>query len=178
MSDQLPWIKRTWLFNSPVGYYPDFLARLRGTPARIEDAIHGLTSNALTSTDREGAWSIQENIGHLLDLEKLFSGRLNDFLADEPTLRGADMTNQATHEASHNKKNVSEITSAFRSVRGQFMDRLSSLGQNDFARTSQHPRLNIPMRVVDMCQFQADHDDYHLARIHELCTFFHAAKIG
>ncbi len=178
MSDQLPWIERTWQFDSPVGYYPDVLARLRGTPARIEDAIIGLTQDALTGTDREGAWSVQENIGHLLDLESLFAGRLDDFLAGKQTLRGADMTNSTTREANHNKIAICEITASFRTARGLFMDRLNALSQTDFARQAQHPRLNIPMRVVDMCQFQADHDDYHLARIHELSTFFRLANIG
>ena len=48
------------------------------------------------------------------------------------------------------------------------MDRLDRLTDADFARTSIHPRLEVSMRLVDLCLFQADHDDYHLARIREL----------
>ena len=32
--------------------------------------------------------------------------------------------------------------------------------------------LNIPMRLVDMVLFQAEHDDYHLARISEQARLF------
>jgi hypothetical protein len=35
-----------------------------------------------------------------------------------------------------------------------------------------HPRLNQPMRVVDLLFFVAEHDDYHLARISELIREF------
>ena len=40
------------------------------------------------------------------------------------------------------------------------------------ARTALHLRLNIPMRLVDMILFQAEHDDYHLARSGELARLF------
>ena len=31
-----------------------------------------------------------------------------------------------------------------------------------------HPRLLVTMRLVDLCHFTAEYDDYHLARISEL----------
>jgi len=46
------------------------------------------------------------------------------------------------------------------------------LEPESFARVAIHPRLNIPMRLVDMLYFQAEHDDYHLARISELVRLF------
>jgi hypothetical protein len=36
------------------------------------------------------------------------------------------------------------------------------------ARTAHHPRLDRPMRVMDLAVFVAEHDDHHLARITEL----------
>jgi hypothetical protein len=35
-------------------------------------------------------------------------------------------------------------------------------------RTALHPRLNLPMRVIDLIYFIAEHDDHHLARITDL----------
>jgi len=35
-------------------------------------------------------------------------------------------------------------------------------------RTALHPRLQQPMRVLDMAFFTAEHDDHHLARMTEL----------
>jgi hypothetical protein len=39
-------------------------------------------------------------------------------------------------------------------------------------RTGLHPRLNQPMRVIDLILFIAEHDDHHLARITELKQAF------
>jgi len=35
-------------------------------------------------------------------------------------------------------------------------------------RSTLHPRLRQPMRMVDLAYFLSDHDDYHLARTGQL----------
>ncbi|MCK4414213.1 MAG: hypothetical protein KAY32_11760 [Candidatus Eisenbacteria sp.] len=42
------------------------------------------------------------------------------------------------------------------------------MNDQDIARTAIHPRLNQPMRVLDLMIFAAEHDDHHLVRITEL----------
>jgi hypothetical protein len=167
MPNPLPWIERKWSFDFPVGVHRDVIERLRGTPARLEEAVGGLDRTTLTRRDGE-AWSIQENAGHLWDLEALPAGRLDDFLGGAKTLRAADMTNRMSWEAGHNNAEIDDLLSAFRDARARLVARLDALSDDQFAITAQHPRLDVPMRVVDMCVFQADHDDYHLARITEL----------
>ncbi len=175
MSAKLKWIDRRFHFDFPVEQYPDVIERLRGTPARAEDRVRGLSREVLTR--REGVtWSIQENIGHLLDMEALHDGRINDFLARVPILRAADMSNRQTNEAKHNHRPITEILRQFRTSREQFVARLESLADSDFARVSEHPRLKVPMRLVDFLVFNAEHDDYHLARMSELIRLFRSAR--
>jgi hypothetical protein len=52
------------------------------------------------------------------------------------------------------------------------VNKLEGLDPELFARSAVHPRLNVPMRLVDFVFFQAEHDDYHLSRINELLRFF------
>jgi uncharacterized damage-inducible protein DinB len=141
--------------------------RLRGTPVRIEEKLQGMSPALLTKRVGD-TWSIQENIGHLLDLEDLWMGRLEDFLAGAKELRPADLTNRATHEGNHNDKAIGELTGAFRSRRLEFVDRLDGLDEAQVSAEALHPRLKQPMRVIDLCFFTAEHDDQHLARITEL----------
>ena len=54
----------------------------------------------------------------------------------------------------------------------QLVDRLDGLEPEAFAAVAHHPRLNVQMRLVDMIFFQAEHDDFHLARISELIRLF------
>ena len=48
------------------------------------------------------------------------------------------------------------------------MARLDRWDASRLSVTALHPRLNQPMRVVDMAFFTAEHDDHHLARMTEL----------
>lgn len=111
---------------------------------------------------------MQENAGHLLDLESLVMQRIDEYLAGNTTLHAADMSNRKTFEAHHNEVPIGSILKAFRTARQEIVDRLESFEPEVFARSALHPRLNVQMRLVDMLFFQAEHDDYHLARISEL----------
>ena len=161
------WIERKFVFDLPIWMYPNVLERLRGTPARLADWVASLPPEMLTQ--RAGAgWTIQEHAGHLLDLEPLGFARLDEFLAGKDRLSPADMENRKTYEADHNATPIENILRDLRRERHAFVARLADLNEADAARTSLHPRLNQPVRLLDLMQFIAEHDDHHLARIAEL----------
>jgi uncharacterized damage-inducible protein DinB len=163
----LRWTDRHFTFNLPEELLPVVIERLRGTPARIEDKVRGLSPALLIRRDGD-AWSIQEHIGHLLDLDELHAGRLDDFLAGAAVLRAADMANRKTHEAAHNERPLTDLLRVFRRERESFVARLDAWDESLISLTALHPRLNQPMRVIDMAFFTAEHDDHHLARMTEL----------
>jgi hypothetical protein len=171
MARNLKWTDRSFQFTFPVEIYPEMIERLRGTPARLEDRVQSVAPEILTKRDGE-RWSIQENAGHLLDLESLVKQRLDQYLAGATALHAADMSNRKTHEADHNQVLLTAILADFRAQRMQLVNRLDYLAPETFASVAHHPRLNVPMRLVDMIFFQAEHDDYHLARISELIKLF------
>ena len=171
MIDRTEWIKRQFTFGLPLGMYGNVVERVRGTPARLEDLTRGLSTEVLTRRDGD-TWSIQEQAGHLLDLEDLGMNRLDDFEAGRDTLVAADMTNQKTHEADHNANSIENILSDFRQERMAFVARLDSYDEALVSRTALHPRLKTPIRVIDLAFFIAEHDDHHLARISELKRLF------
>ena len=167
MIDRTEWIKRQFTFELPLGMYGNVAARVRGTPARLEDLTRGLPPEVLTRRDGD-KWSIQEQAGHLLDIGELEMRRLDEFEAGRDTLSAADMTNRQTHEADHNANSIENILSAFRRERMEFVRRLDSYDEEFVSRTALHPRLNTQIRVIDLAFFIAEHDDHHLARISEL----------
>jgi uncharacterized damage-inducible protein DinB len=167
MVTRIPWTERRFEFAFPPGVYAEVVERMRGTPARLEDRVRDLPP--AVRTKREGEhWSIQEHAGHLLELESLWLGRLDDYLAGRDVLRAADMSNRATAEGHYNQRPLEEILAAFRRTRIAGVARLDALEPDAFATTARHPRLGVPMRLIDMLYFQAHHDDYHLATITEL----------
>lgn len=170
------WFDRRFDLGLPPEAFPDIVERLRGTPLRLEERTADLPRDLLTRRV-EDRWSIQENVGHLADLERLWLGRLDDFAERVEALRPANLKNTATWEADHNAASLDDLLAEFRVLRGQILARTGSMTGSDLAITALHPRLGQPMTVVDLCFFVAEHDDHHLAAITALRAAHRAADI-
>jgi uncharacterized damage-inducible protein DinB len=161
------WFERRFEFDSPNTLFPNVVERVRGTPARVEERVHGVATATLTRRLAE-TWSIQENVGHLLDLEPLWLTRGRELAAGAEVLTAADLDNRKTHRANHNAFPLASLLEAFRRERGRFVSLLDNADAALLERTALHPRLQTPMRLIDLALFVAEHDDHHLARIGEL----------
>jgi uncharacterized damage-inducible protein DinB len=167
MSQVPTWFERKFESSFPVELHPNLLARLRGTPARLEEVLRGRSHELLIEKPQE-KWSAQEHAGHLLDLEPLWRARVGDYVAASEQLTVADLKNRKTDEANYNARPLERILAEFRSARAQLLKRVDELDASLFARSIPHPRLKTPMRLADHLYFVAEHDDHHLARIWEL----------
>src|ERR1041385_7237480 len=96
--EQTKWFDRKFDFSFTQNIFPSIIERLKGTPARLEEKVRSISNNIAVAKSN-GGWSVKENIGHLIDLEPLWMGRLEDILNKEVDLRPADLTNQKTNEA-------------------------------------------------------------------------------
>lgn len=171
MAAHIDWVERRFNFNFPAGLYPEVIERLRGAPARLADRLGPLPTDVRTRRDGPD-WSMQEHAGHLWDLEALVMLRLDEYAAGAATVHAADMTNRKTCEARHNERPLDDVLAGFRRERARVIARLEALAPEAFEACARHQRLDQPMRLVDMVFFQAEHDDYHLARISDLIRLF------
>ncbi len=167
MSPLQPWFERKFTFDLPLSLFPNVLERLRGSPARVEERVRSLPAAALTSRFHDN-WSIQENVGHLGDLEPLWIRRAEQLLEGQSELAVADLTNRGTDQANHNATPIDDLLKRFRALRLRFVSLLDGADPSTLERTARHPRLGTPMRLIDIAFFTAEHDDHHLARISEL----------
>jgi uncharacterized damage-inducible protein DinB len=167
MSQVGVWFERRFEFSFPVELWPNICARLRGTPARLEEIL-STPSHELLTGKVEKKWSTQEHAGHLVDLEPLWLTRVEDYVRGSDQLTPTDLNNRKTDEANHNARPLQKILAEFRAARRRLLRRVEELDVSLFARAIPHPRLKTPMRLVDHLYFVAEHDDHHLARIWEL----------
>lgn len=172
MIKKTPWFERAFSQGFPFALFPNLVERLRGTPARLEDRTQNLSRDVLVRRWEE-KWSIQENVGHLLDVEPIWLGRLDDFDAGCEKLRSADLKNTKTYEANHNAFSLEELLRGFRKTRMELVTRVDKMDESAVKRTALHPRLNQPLTPLDLVLFVAEHDDHHLTRITEI---LHALK--
>jgi len=170
----MKWIDRKFDFDFPANIYPEFIKRLKSTPFRLETLISEVSPEIL-SRKQSNKWSIQENVGHLLTVEGLFAGRLEDYINGAAELRPAKVNGSRTDQADYNNWQIEKILADFNDNRMVYIKRLNDFKADFFETQSWHPRLGKPMRVCDMLFFQAEHDDYHLNKITDLMVIHPAA---
>jgi len=161
------WFDKKFQFELSHNEYELILSRLNENPELISNLVSLLPVAILTKKVDNG-WSIQENVGHFIDLEELHTGRIDDFTAGKETLRPADLNNKKTDEANHNNENINDLLKKLKSAREDFVSKMKNLDAKILKRSSIHPRLNQPMRPIDMAQFVLEHDERHIETIKEL----------
>ena len=96
---------------------------------------------------------MQEEAGHLLDIEPLMSERLDQLISGAQVLSVRDGTNEATWKAQRKAKQLADILLAFRQSRQSLVRRFDALPEEMVEQAAHHPRLNEPMRVIDLALF-------------------------
>ena len=162
MIEQLAWLDRSFAFDQPVGVFPVFLERLRGTVARANELALSASEEMLAARVANRL-SVKEHIGHLTDLVPLDNRRLQEFLSRTDVLSPADTENRGTASADHRCIPIANIIATLANERAPFITRLEGLTENEVAIVAVHPRLQKPMRLLDWVCFLAEHDDHHLA---------------
>jgi hypothetical protein len=166
------WIDRKFDFGFDASIYPEFIDRLRATPTNLESLLSPIPRTLLKVKNKD-EWSIQENVGHLISADDLFTGRLDDYESGMTSLRPADISGAKTDKENYNSKDIENLLSIFEEKRLGYIHRLEKIDPYLFGESSWHPRLEKQMRLCDMLYFQAEHDDHHLKKIKTLQQRFH-----
>jgi len=166
LKNDIIWFKRKFVFSYTPEMYAIVVDRLRGTPARLEEKLHGVEEAKLVTNPN--GWSVKNQIGHLIFVEKLWELRLDDFREGRERLFEADLKNTKSKETDHNGIPIEELLASFRKGRGELIVKFEQFTVADASKTALHPRLNVPIRLVDHAEFAAEHDDHHLSKIHDL----------
>jgi uncharacterized damage-inducible protein DinB len=164
---KIQWFDREFDFSFGMERYVSLYDRLQNAPGLFYKAVSQFPETFLQLKPND-KWSVKENIGHLFLLESLWRKRLVEIKEKAHEMSPADLSNTATDKALFNKEPLHEILENFRDERNKTMALLGSLQQEDFSHTIIHPRLQKPMRVIDLMHFVAEHDDHHLNTIQDI----------
>ncbi len=157
------WFERKFPPIADNGLFLTILERLEGTPARLTYKMGQISDNLTLSIN--GKWSIQKEVGHMIDLEPLWRERALQIISDEPNLAIADLTNQKTHDTDYDAMPIADLLGQFAQLRRELMMVLRHIQPEDLEKSAVHPRLGTPMRLIDLAFFVAEHDDHHLAQM-------------
>lgn len=155
------WFDRKFEFNFGIEQFPDLLNRLEKTAARILEITNGIPEQDLNFKPA-GKWSIKEHTGHLWIMEPLWQKRFLEIKEGKAGMSPADLNNTATDNTSFNQYNIERIVNDFQQERKNTIRLLESFNRKDLSNSLYHPRLNQPMRIIDLMYFVAEHDEHHL----------------
>jgi uncharacterized damage-inducible protein DinB len=161
------WFERKFDFSFDVNEYTGIYHRLQQAPAILASVLLNKPEQ-IFSHQPDGKWSVKEHTGHLSVLEPLWRARIQDILEKKPVLTPTDLNNSATSEAGFNKFSITALLQQFSEERRQTLSLLDSISINDHSHTSLHPRMQQPMRMIDILYFTAEHDDHHMGVIGEI----------
>lgn len=159
---KIAWFERQFTFGLPAGMLPFYLERLNGTAIRIAEKIRGISEDIL-SERVDGKWSVKQNIGHLAEVDEIALQRIDQMLQGIPVMLPA-----VFEPKDYNPMPVLEVLRYFEENRAKNLAKYKSLRDDDLAKSSLHPRLQVQMTPVDLAFFDAEHDDHHLVTIHEI----------
>jgi hypothetical protein len=157
------WLERRFNFGQPPNMLVFFLERMQGAVARMNAKVEDV-SDAILSDQRDGKWSVKQNIGHLAEVEEISLKRVDEIL------RGVPIMSSAIFPVKHdyNAMPVGDVIALFERSRLATLEVYDALDVAALAITSIHPRFKVPMNAVDLALFHAEHDDHHLLRITEI----------
>jgi uncharacterized damage-inducible protein DinB len=161
------WFERKFDFSFGANEYPAIYQRLQQAPDILAHLLLNQPDHIL-SHQPGGKWSVKEHTGHLSTLEPLWRARISDIMEKKPVLTPADLDNKATAEAGFNQYTITELLRKFTEERRMTLSILDGMPVPNESQTSMHPRLQQPMRMIDIVYFTVEHDDHHIATIREL----------
>ncbi len=167
MPNDIIWFDRKFEFNLPPEMFAVEIERLRGTPARLEEKVANIPNDVLIQSE-EKKWSVKQTIGHLIICFDLWEPRLVDFKNREKELHPADLNNTKSKETNFNVQSLDDLLKQFRAKQENLVLQFESFSDEDASLSAFHPRLQKPMRLIDLAYFIAEHDDHHLAIITDL----------
>jgi hypothetical protein len=142
----------------------DLIARLAATPARISQAISGMTEAQLRAPAADSEWSAAEVLAHLRASDDILSSRAFMILArDNPPLPSFDERRWAA-VAGYVQADVQASLEAFRLRRAELAAMLRRATAGDWERTGVHEEHG-PMTLLDVIQRVVEHEEEHCEQL-------------
>ncbi len=139
------------------------LAQLAHTPDWLEATLRGLTAEqtARRIDGAEGAWSLHEAAGHLLDTQHLIAQRVQLFMEQAaPNLNSKAMWQVVESD----RLSSAELAAEFRLSREAMLTQLRSAPADHWTNVGQHAEFG-PVTLQQQCTYFAKHEQWHMAQI-------------
>ncbi len=138
------------------------------SPKLIATAVSGLPGKTLSFRPSPDKWCILEILGHLADMEVLYSYRMRQMLADaKPVIAPIDQDAWAK-KLHYMESSPVELVAFYGIARHANLQLLRKLKPEDLDKSAYHPERKADIKVEDLVRMMAVHGDNHLQQIERL----------
>jgi len=145
--------------------FRDNVRRLVEFPQHLSRVIGALT-DAQLSFKPTNEWSVIENIGHLIDIDELYVGRVDRILAEERPEFPRFEPDPIVVAKGYQQMNGHALLQQFIATRQATIDGLSTIEPDELDRAGVHAVYG-EMTLRRLVEQLANHDQKHLVQIHE-----------
>ena len=141
-----------------------FIQRIASAPARIEQAIQGLSKGQLDTPYRAGGWTVRQVVHHVADSHMNAYIRVKWSLTEpSPTIKAYD--EKAWAETPENSADPALSISLIKSLHAKWVALLTNLSPTDLKKDFVHPVTNRIAHLAQLTGMYAWHGDHHIAHI-------------
>jgi uncharacterized damage-inducible protein DinB len=161
--------------NEYAGFYTGYVQRaierrdvLAVLPKQIDEiksALGNLTDEQALSRDAPGEWSIKEVMGHLNDVERIFSYRLLRISRNDPTPLPGFEQDDYVHEAGFDNHPLNDLIREFEHLRHANILAIHNMSDEAALRVGAASGYSVSGRAL--IHMLVGHVDHHMASLHE-----------
>ena len=155
-------------YTAPLtaGQKKQFLDDIEQTPARLRDAVRGLSDAQLDTPYRDGGWTVRQVVHHVPDSHMNSYIRFKLALTeDDPTIKPYFEDRWA--ELPDSRQPVENSLTMLESLHRRWTTVLRSMSEADWKRTFRHPELG-SMPLEKALALYSWHGRHHVAHVTEL----------
>ncbi|MFM7678206.1 MAG: DinB family protein [Roseiflexaceae bacterium] len=140
------------------------IAKLSAFPARLHAFLAPLTDTQLTFRPHDKEWSILENIGHLIDIDRLYVERIDLMLSSErPHFAPFNPDDQVT-AGMYQAKLLAELMATYTELRQATVAGLSTMAPDELTRVGIHTRFG-EITIMRLVEILVNHDEVHYTQM-------------
>lgn len=142
---------------------------LADSPGILEDLLREIPYERLDRSFKS-SWTIMEHLDHLLDVQDVFTRRIELFRDQIEPVITAFQPEENSSETSP-PSDTSKLIKSYRDSRLKQIDLIRSLPLEVHERRGRHSEQSVPLSFERMLIHFLSHDHFHIYRIEELGTF-------
>ena len=137
-------------------------------PRRLAAAVSGLSDKVLRFKASPDKWCILEIVGHLADVELVYSHRLRQMLAEKNSVIAPMNQDDWAQNLGYLEAAPAELVAQYGLNRHHNLRLLRRISVDDLQKSAYHPEKKAEVTVEDLVQQIVRHDANHIAQIESL----------